>query len=101
MDPVVARLIYRAKFVYPEGAIREMVIWELPASSGERPHGLKYSLHCCLSDGSSVARYDNEQGKGDHRHLGHEEEPYRFVAIETLVTDFLAHIRRARSKGDG
>ena len=41
-------------------------------------------------------RYDNEVGKGDHRHYGNREEPYRFIDVETLVRDFLADIARLK-----
>jgi len=36
-----ARLIYWEKFIYADGAIREMVLWQLPETTGERPHSLK------------------------------------------------------------
>ncbi|CAO3426468.1 hypothetical protein [Azospirillum endophyticum] len=39
--------------------------------------------------------YDNERGKGDHRHYGLREEPYRFTSPEKLITDFLADVRTA------
>ena len=35
-----------------------------------------------------VLRYDNETGKGDHRHIGAQEEPYSFTSIEKLLEDF-------------
>jgi hypothetical protein len=35
------------KYVYTEGAIREMVVWRLPHPDKERPHGLKYRLYYC------------------------------------------------------
>jgi Family of unknown function (DUF6516) len=44
--------------------------------------------------GECVLRYDNEAGKGDHRHLGMREERYRFASIDQLVSDFLGDIRR-------
>jgi hypothetical protein len=37
-------------------------------------------------------RYDNEQGKSDHRHIGNHEAPYSFTGIEALLTDFAADI---------
>lgn len=40
-----ARLIFRQKFIYPDGAIREMVLWQLPKLTADRPHGLKYRLY--------------------------------------------------------
>jgi hypothetical protein len=67
--------------------IVEMVIWQLPTVTAERPHGLKYRLYCGRS-GHCLVRYDNEAGKGDHRHYGEQEEPYRFVSLECLMADF-------------
>ena len=42
--------------------------------------------------------YDNETGKGGHRHLGDEESPYVFVSVEALVADFLADVEQRRPK---
>jgi hypothetical protein len=39
-------------------------------------------------------RYDNERGKGDHRHFGDTERRYRFSDAEKLMTDFLADLER-------
>jgi hypothetical protein len=91
-----ARLVYREKYVYSDGAIREMILWQLPKRTGERPHGLKYRLYYGLDDGTCIVRYDNETGKGDHRHTPEGEEPYQFTEVETLVADFLADIERTR-----
>ena len=76
------------------GLIVEMVIWQLPQADAEQHHGLKYSLHCCREDGSLVVRYDNEHGKGDHRHYPEGEKPYVFESPEKLISDFLADIQR-------
>lgn len=67
--------------------IIEMVIWALPAPTPERQHGIKYRLycgrnHCC------IVRYDNEAGKGDHRHYGKQETPYPFISVDRLIADF-------------
>jgi len=43
-------------------------------------------------------RYDNETGKGDHRHRGAQEEFYQFKDVETLVAVFLQDIEKARRK---
>ena len=40
--------------------------------------------------------FDNESGKGDHKHVGSQEESYHFIDVETLVADFLAEIEKAR-----
>ncbi len=93
---MVAKLLYREKYIYSDGAIREMVLWQLPRKSPERPHGLKYRLYYGLSDGTCLVRFDNESGKGDHKHIGSQEEVYCFINVETLVADFLAEIEIAR-----
>jgi hypothetical protein len=84
-----AELIFHSRFVYADGAIREMVSWKLPQPSPERPRGFKYRLHYGSVYGHSVVRYDNEAGKGDHCHLGGRENPYQFRGVEALVADFL------------
>jgi hypothetical protein len=43
--------------------------------------------------GTRVVGYDNELGKGDHKHLANIELPYQFVSVEELVSDFLADVR--------
>lgn len=93
---MAATLLYRERFIYADGTIREMVIWRLPRTSKDRRHGLKYRLYYGLADGTCLVRYDNEIGKGDHRHYGSREQSYRFVNVETLVWDFLADIAKLR-----
>jgi hypothetical protein len=44
--------------------------------------------------GECVIRYDNETGKGDHRHFGRVEEPYVFTTPERLIADFQNDIAR-------
>ena len=38
--------------------------------------------------GSCRVRYDNERGKGDHRHIGEYEYVYDFTTVEQLLDDF-------------
>jgi hypothetical protein len=91
-----AKLIYHEKYIYADGAIREMVLWQLPEKAADGQHGMKYRLYYGLSDGTCVIRYDNETGKGDHRHIKGKEESYRFRNVEILVADFLADIEKSR-----
>lgn len=35
-----------------------------------------------------MIRFDNEAGKGDHKHLGALESPYRFTSPSALLQDF-------------
>jgi predicted transcriptional regulator len=92
-----AKLLLKDKFVYSDGAIREMTLWKLPKTDKERPHGLKYSLYYGR-DGVCAVRYDNERGKGDHRHYGDQEEPYKFESVEKMIQDFNADIQEERGK---
>ncbi len=71
----------------------EMVIWALPKPTPDRPHALKYRMYCG-KNGRCVVRYDNETGKGDHRHYGRREEAYAFESIEKLIADFKADCER-------
>ena len=53
--------------------------------------------------GERLIGYDNEAGKGDHRHYDDREEPYRFTTPEQLMIDFLADVdalREPKTKGD-
>jgi len=92
-----ARLIYREKYIYADGAIREMVLWKLPEKFTDKSRGLKYRLYYGLADGTCLIRYDNEPGKGDHIHFLDKEMPYQFKHVENLVADFLSDIEYARS----
>ena len=92
-----ATRIFHDKAVLPDGAIVEMTIWQLPAAGKERPHGLKYSLFYGR-DGRRIVAYDNERGKGGHKHIGEKELPYRFVTVGKLVADLLADVEAARAE---
>jgi hypothetical protein len=81
------------KVVLPDGAIMELVIWRLPRATPDRPHGLKYRLYFGRR-GICLVRYDNESGKGDHRHIKGREESYRFVSVEKLRRDFETDIAK-------
>lgn len=73
--------------------IVELVVWQLPLATQDRPHGLKYRLWCGRS-GTTVVRYDNEAGKGDHRHDANGETAYVFGSVEQLIEDFVSDIER-------
>lgn len=73
--------------------IVQRIVWVLPQTSRERPHGLKYRLFCG-DDKHCLVRYDNEAGKGDHRHYDQREESYTFTTLEALLEDFQADVIR-------
>jgi hypothetical protein len=41
--------------------------------------------------------YDNERGKGDHRHFQGSERTYRFTTPGRLMSDFWDDVRAVRS----
>jgi hypothetical protein len=82
-----AVLLARAKEVRDDGSIVEVVIWELPEPVPPSTHRYKYRLYFGAR-GVSRVRYDNERGKGDHRHLENEELDYFFTSVEQLLADF-------------
>jgi len=87
-----ATQLLRRKFSQGDTLV-EMVIWKLPKSSHSHPHGIKYRLYCGRG-GECIVRYDNEAGKGDHRHYGAAEEPYTFSGLDRLVDDFMQDCAR-------
>jgi hypothetical protein len=91
-----AKRIFYDKAMLPDGSIVEMVIWQLPSPTDDRPHGLKYRLFYGR-DGKRIVGYDNERGKGDHKHLLDVEKRYKFTSVEKLVADFLAEIERIKN----
>jgi hypothetical protein len=48
--------------------------------------------------GVCVLRYDNEAGKGDHKHVRGRELKYRFVSVDNLVADFFEDVKRWRNE---
>ena len=89
-----ATLIFRDKQIDPgDGSITEMVLWQTDEPVPGCKHRFKYRLFYGYPD-RPLVRYDNERGKGDHRHLQGLEEPYGFRGEKQLIEDFLADRRR-------
>jgi hypothetical protein len=82
-----ATLLVRTKEVRDDGAIVEIVVWELPEPLAPSSHRYKYRLFYGTESASRV-RYDNERGKGDHRHVDENESSYAFSTLEQLLDDF-------------
>lgn len=92
-----AELIFHSKRVYDDGAIVELKIWALPGPVLGSAHRLKYSLYYGQG-GVRLVGYDNERGKGDHRHYEGREAPYPFTTVERLVADFETDVKRLRGE---
>lgn len=85
--------LFRRRIVYAETAFAELVLWKVPSPLKGSTHSYKYRL-AYVVDGVCVLRYDNEAGKGDHRHFGKTEENYNFNGPEALISDFQQDIAR-------
>lgn len=91
MQCMKASLIYHKTDTIADGIKLEMVIWQLPAPTADRPHGIKYRLWAGR-DGVTLVRYANETGKGDHKHEGEIEQPYVWRGLAALVADFIVDV---------
>jgi hypothetical protein len=78
-----------------EDAFVELVVWRLDRPLEGCEHRFKYRLAYVIR-GNCVVRYDNEAGKGDHRHVGKRERPYGFTSLDRLQADFWADVARAK-----
>ena len=58
-------------------------------------HVLK-DINLTVKKGERIVGYDNERGKGDHRHYRDHQEPYTFVSVEQLIDDFIADVTKER-----
>lgn len=93
---VKAVLITRFKDVAPDGGLIEMVVWRLPEPLPPCTHLFKYRL-VYVVHGARIIGFDNEQGKGDHRHIEGREQSYVFAGIDRLIEDFIAEVERWKS----
>ena len=92
-----AALIIRDRLLFADGHILELVVWSVPEPVPGSVHTLKYRLFYGRP-GQRIIGYDNERGKGDHRHRHGREEPYRFVSLERLLDDFEADVAGERGR---
>jgi hypothetical protein len=82
---------------YEDGGILEMKLWRVPAPVSPSGHEFKYSLFYGRAGVREVG-YDNERGKGDHKHFRDKQTAYTFETVERLIADFLADVRTVRGK---
>jgi hypothetical protein len=85
--------LVRTRITYSEAAFAELVLWRLPKPVAGTAHEFKYRLAYVVR-GVCVLRYDNETGKGDHRHFGSDERAYDFTTPDQLIADFRQDIER-------
>lgn len=88
-----AEELFRGRIVYSESSFAELVLWRVPKPLAGSNHSYKYRL-AYIVQGECVLRFDNETGKGDHRHFGGREGQYAFSTPEKLIADFQRDIAR-------
>lgn len=93
-----AVLLFEDRLVLADGYIVQGRIWRVPEPVPGSAHRFKYSLFLGRR-GERTLLYDNERGKGDHRHYGPREEPYRFETVEKLLSDFRLDVVEVLGRG--
>lgn len=88
-----ATLLLRRRVADAAGGFAEYVVWLVPKPLPPSTHTFKYRLTYVI-DREYVIRYDNEIGKGDHRHYGEKEQTYVFSSPKQLIADFESDIAR-------
>jgi len=91
IHPMKAQEIFRVKQAYGAGFV-EIVIWQVPEPVPPCEHPYKYRLVYVVNS-QRVLGYDNERGKGDHKHVGGDESRYCFVTPQQLMADFMAALK--------
>jgi hypothetical protein len=87
-----AKLIIKERRQQAEDSFVELSVFQVPAPVRGSVHTFKYRLAYVVR-GVCVMRYDNEAGKGDHKHIGGQELPILFIDLPTLLRDFFADVK--------
>ncbi len=87
-----AELLLRSRNAHAGGVV-EMVVWRVPRPVPPAAHAFKYRL-VFVRGGDRLVGYDNERGKGDHKHLLGQQMVYVFVDIDRLIADFLGDVEK-------
>jgi hypothetical protein len=90
-----AELLMRERLALSRRAFVEVAIWRLTQPLSGSAHRYKYRL-AYIVDNACVLRYDNETGKGDHKHIDEVEVPYQFIDLDKLQADFWADVHARR-----
>ena len=85
--------LVRTRATFSETAFAELVLWQVPKPVAGSTHAFKYRL-AYVVDGICVVSYDNEVGKGDHRHFDGKESAYTVKTPDKLIADFQRDIAR-------
>lgn len=93
MNNMKATLIQKYRETLSDEAFYEIVLWYLPEPVPGSNHHYKYRFALVVK-GECVLRYDNERGKGDHRHIDGHEEVIEFIDLKALLRAFRTDMER-------
>ena len=85
--------LLRERIALSETAFAELVLWQVPRPVAGSAHEFKYRL-AYVVDRICVIRYDNETGKGDHRHWNGKKLANTLRSPDRLIADFQRDIAR-------
>jgi uncharacterized protein DUF6516 len=94
---MAAELLIDERHILDVDMFVEIVVWRLPKPVRGSRHAFKYRL-ALVREGVCVLRYDNEAGKGDHRHEGEKEAAYSFTTPGALLSDFWRDVDNWRAR---
>lgn len=91
-----ADLLIKKRDYFPnEDAFTSITVWAVDPSIRGSQHNYKYSL-AYVVQGVCVMRYDNEAGKGDHKHIEDTELTVTFSGLDDLISQFFNDVNRIR-----
>jgi hypothetical protein len=85
------------RLLFDDGSILALRLWMVPEPVPPATHSFKYALFYGRP-GERLVLFDNERGKGDHKHIREVESPYVFESVEKLIADFQEAVRAARKE---
>jgi hypothetical protein len=92
---VEAELLLNERHRLTTDAFVELRVWRMSQAVPGSGHDLKYALAYVVA-GTCVLRYDNEAGKGDHRHRGPVQMALSFSTPAKLLEDFWSDVDQWR-----
>ena len=94
---VKAEKLLDERLLLDDGSILALRLWRVPEPVPPATHRFKYALFYGRP-GERLVLFDNERGKGDHKHIREVESPYVFESVEKLIADFQEAVRAARKE---
>ncbi|WP_025119044.1 MULTISPECIES: DUF6516 family protein [unclassified Serratia (in: enterobacteria)] len=90
-----SQLVFQDRITLTDTEFVQMVIWFVEPSVRASVHHYKYRF-AYVKDGICRLRYDNEAGKGDHKHLGDKQQPIKFTSPKALIRSFFDEVAQLR-----